>query len=125
MSGVGLVGMHGQSASVPETRLLQGAHEFEAQLMKELLRPMATGSSIGADESDAHSGDILGDFATEALGRALSARGGLGIATGVIRSLSGNENDSHFATGAEKNITDEQNRSLKAQVTCEDADKTR
>lgn len=81
-----------QSAVVPQPRLVQAAHEFEAQLMKELLRPMVHGS--GSDESDGDSGGALADFATEAFGRSLSASGGLGIATSIVRSLSHSENGS-------------------------------
>jgi Rod binding domain-containing protein len=82
-----------RSAAVPQPRLVQASHEFEAQLMKELLKPLANGSSIDGDDSDADSGRALADFATEALGQALSRHGGLGIATKLVRSLSRNENE--------------------------------
>ena len=38
MNAVGAVTAQNQSATVPQPRLVQAAHEFEAQLMKELLR---------------------------------------------------------------------------------------
>lgn len=79
------------SAMVPQPRLIQASHEFEAQLMKELLKPMAVGTSLDGDESDSRSGAVLGDFATEALGQALSRQGGLGIANSILHSLSRNE----------------------------------
>jgi Rod binding domain-containing protein len=87
-------------------RLVNAAHEFEAQMMKELLKPMAagatdplTGEESGEDE-DSGSGGALGEFATEALGRALSERGGLGIANKIIGQLSarGNKNASGTVT---------------------------
>jgi Rod binding domain-containing protein len=81
------------SAPAPSPRLVNAAHEFEAQMMKELLKPMATAGTdplTGEDEdSGAGSGTALGEFATEALGRALSERGGLGIANKIIGQLSG------------------------------------
>ena len=95
MSAIGAISSESQSPTIPQPRLVQAAHEFEAQLMKELLKPMANGASINGDDSDADSGGALADFATDALGQALSRHGGLGIATSILRSLSRNEKDSH------------------------------
>lgn len=95
MGAIGSISTNGLSASVPQPRLVHAAHEFEAQLMKELLKPMATGTSLDGDESDVGSGAVLGDFATEALGQALSRQGGLGIATSILHSLSPEVKKSH------------------------------
>lgn len=90
----------GSTAPAAQPRLVNAAHEFEAQMMKELLKPMAagatdplTGEETGEDQ-DSGSGSALGEFAAEALGRALSERGGLGIANKIIGQLSagGNKN---------------------------------
>jgi len=82
----------------PQPRLVRAAHEFEAQMMKELLAPMTGHSALtgGEDDSDADlgSGGALGEFATEALGRALSERGGFGIAEHIVRDLSHSGNSS-------------------------------
>jgi len=84
------------SASAPQPRLVRAAHEFEAQMMKELMQPLHQGSSLieSGDDQDSGSGDALGEFATEALGRALSQGGGFGIAAGIVKQLSpaGNQN---------------------------------
>ena len=79
-----------QSTTMLAPRLMHAAHEFEAQMMKELLKPIAAGNSLTVEGSDAEegSGGVLGDFASESLGRALSEQGGLGIATSILRSLS-------------------------------------
>ncbi len=69
------------------SRLIESAQEFEAQLMKELLRPM-TGSD-DEDESRTGFAGALTDFAAEGLGRALSKSGGFGIAASIVHSLSG------------------------------------
>jgi Rod binding domain-containing protein len=84
----GAAGPPNQSASVAQPRLVQAAHEFEAQMMKELLKPMTRAASMDGDESDSGSGGALADFATESLGESLSRSGGLGIATSILRSLS-------------------------------------
>jgi Rod binding domain-containing protein len=80
----------------PNPKLVHAAQEFEAQMMKELLQPMTGGDALtddadGADPelgSGSGSGGALADFASEALGRALSQRGGFGIASQIIRELS-------------------------------------
>ncbi len=76
--------------TAPQPRLVRAAHEFEAQMMKELLKPMSSSSGLTGDESDSSSGSggALGEFAQEALGRALSERGGFGIASSIVRQLS-------------------------------------
>ena len=77
-----------RSASFAQPRLVQAAHEFEAQMMKELLKPMSGGAGMDGDESESGSGGAMADFATEALGQSLSKSGGLGIAASILRSLS-------------------------------------
>lgn len=78
------------SQKTPQPRLVRAAHEFEAQMMKELLKPMTGGDGLTGEDDDAGSGagGALGGFASEALGRALSERGGLGIANSILRDIS-------------------------------------
>jgi Rod binding domain-containing protein len=82
-------------SKAPSPRLVHAAHEFEGQMMKELLKPLARGSLLtgadGDDDEDAGSGGALGEFASEALGQALSARGGFGIADRIVKDLSHSE----------------------------------
>ncbi len=90
------------AAGLPQPRLVRAAHEFEAQMMKELLKPM-TGKDalLGADdaEGDAGSNGALSEFASEALGRALSQQGGFGIANSIVRDLSHSGNQSGTGKG--------------------------
>jgi flagellar protein FlgJ len=89
----------------PSPKLVHAAHEFEAQMMKELLKPMTesdalTGDDEGADgvlDSGAGSGGTLGEFASESLGKALSERGGFGVANKIVSQLSHSGN--HGKTG--------------------------
>lgn len=80
------------STPVLDPRLEKAAHEFEAQMMKELLKPMTGNDALtGEDEEDggdAHANGALGEFASEALGQALSRQGGLGIASRIVHDLS-------------------------------------
>lgn len=83
------------SATAPSPRLVAAAHEFEAQMMKELLKPLSS-SGLKADDGDSSedgdddtgAGGAMAAYATEAFGNALSSRGGFGVATGIIASLS-------------------------------------
>ena len=81
----------GQASSsvTPQPRLVKAAHEFEAQMMQELLKPMTSENGLDSDENDTASGSggALGAFASEALGRGLSEQGGFGIATHIVQQL--------------------------------------
>lgn len=81
------------SAPVADARLKPAAHEFEACLMKEFLEPLQKDSLFQEDGDGAGSegaGNALVGFGSEALARAISQRGGFGIATKIIE---------HFETG--------------------------
>jgi len=73
-----------------EVRLVRAAHEFEAQMMKELLRPLTQSNKLLGDEDadDTGGAGTLGEFAAESLAGSLSAHGGLGIANRLISELS-------------------------------------
>jgi Rod binding domain-containing protein len=87
----------------PDPKLVKAAHEFEGQMMKELLQPMMQGDALTGDEdggdddsaglglgSGSGSGGALAEFASESLGQALSQRGGFGIANRIIAELARN-----------------------------------
>jgi flagellar protein FlgJ len=78
------------TGAAPQPRLVRAAHEFEAQMMKELMAPLNHADALtgDGDGDDAGSNGALGDFASEALGRALSDRGGFGVATKIVEQLS-------------------------------------
>jgi Rod binding domain-containing protein len=77
------------TGSRPSLRLVQAAHEFEGQMMKELLKPIAEDNGQNGDDVGGSMGaGVLSEFAGEALGQALSQRGGFGIADRIIAQLS-------------------------------------
>ena len=90
LTGLETLAAGNQSAPPPQPRLVRAAHEFEAQLMKELLKPMTASDGLTGDEggSGGEGGGVLGEFAAESLGRGLSEHGGLGIANSILRDLS-------------------------------------
>ncbi len=74
--------------AVPQPRLIRAAHEFEAQLMKELLKPLTSGDGLTGSDDESGSTGALGDYAGESLARALSEQGGFGIASRLIAQVS-------------------------------------
>ncbi len=85
--------------SADDPRLKSAAHEFEASLMQEFLKPLqhdplfAPDKSDGSDgpggmddssDDDQSSSGALMSFGSEALAKAISERGGFGIATKIL-----------------------------------------
>ena len=64
-----------------DPRLAPAAHEFEASLMKEFLKPLEKDPLFGNGTGQA---GTLMSFGTEALAQAISERGGFGIADKII-----------------------------------------
>lgn len=75
------------SRALPEPRLVRAAHEFEAQMMKELLAPLNHQGALFAD-SDSDETGVMSEFASESLAGALSLHNGLGIANQIIHAVS-------------------------------------
>lgn len=92
IGATGLEGGAGQPGTGPSPRLVKAAHEFEAQMMKELLKPMTGRDALTGEDADggedAGATGALGEFASEALGQAISKQGGFGIADYILRELS-------------------------------------
>lgn len=93
-----LAGSTGAAAALvtPQPRLVHAAHEFEAQMMQEMLKPLTSGNDLDGEENETASGSggALGAFASEALGRGLSEHGGFGIATHILQQLTPKGNTS-------------------------------
>lgn len=82
--------------SADNPKLKSAAHEFEASLMQEFLKPLQHDSLFGpedsGDSSDTDSGSdddqgsagALMSFGSEAMAKAISERGGFGIATKIL-----------------------------------------
>ena len=103
--GIGTAGAtNPEGTTTPPPKLVRAAHEFEGQMMKELLKPMTNGDALtgtdGDEDSGAGSSGALGEFASEALGQSLSNHGGFGIANRIIQELShtGNQQENGKVT---------------------------
>lgn len=106
IASLGYVSGGHRAMSADDPRLKSAAHEFEASLMQEFLKPLQEDPLFAPDDSngsdplgnlDSGSGDDQGSsgalmsFGSEALAEAISERGGFGIATKIL---------DHFATQA-------------------------
>lgn len=107
MSNVSLPGL----SPSPQTtqlspRLISAAHEFEACLMKEFLKPLQQ-DSLFADEGDMTDDDAGGSAGTlmsygaEVMAKAISEHGGFGIAQKILDHFK--ESSSHMQPGAKGN----------------------
>ncbi|WP_263365860.1 hypothetical protein [Edaphobacter bradus] len=82
-------------------KLADAAQQFEGMFLQELLKPMQSGKDglTGEDASDS-STDTLQSYGTEAVAKAISSRGGFGIARQIIQQL----NSPHQRT--QKNVSE-------------------
>lgn len=92
LTGPSLVSAEAPAPVTPSPRLQSAAHEFEATMLQELLKPLQERSEFSdkdddEDEDDSGSGDSLREYGTETMARALSAQGGLGISRMVLAKL--------------------------------------
>ena len=101
-AGTGLQGLSSQNTSgaahAKDPRLERCAHQFEASLMAELLKPLQEGDGLTGEDSDSGgsgSGGALSGFASESLAGGISERGGFGIADTILHQL-----ESSHAQGA-------------------------
>jgi peptidoglycan hydrolase FlgJ len=94
--------------SADSPKLKSAAHEFEASLMQELLKPLQHDSLFAPDNSDGSgdSGDsdeqgsagALISFSSEAMAKAISEHGGFGIATKILDHFRTQANTQSSAT---------------------------
>lgn len=73
-----------------DPRLKSAAHEFEASLMQEFLKPLQHDALFAPEDSDdagegseGAEGSLM-SFGSQALAKAISERGGFGIATRIL-----------------------------------------
>lgn len=87
--GLASQGTPAASAQAKNPKLERSAHEFEASLMAELLKPLRESDGLTGEDggSGAGSEGALSGFASESLARAISERGGFGIANRLLHQL--------------------------------------
>lgn len=107
--------LHGAATdkSGMDPRLKPAAHQFEASMMQELLKPMehdplfASGSGDGSGLMGADAGmSTWSSLGAQSLAKAISDAGGLGIATKIIAEVEAEAKQSQGATAAVRGGTE-------------------
>lgn len=95
MDSISLSSAPGSGAADSATirRALHAAHEFEAILLNTLLKPLEHGFAALPGKEPADGSDNYQDLSVQALASGLAARGGLGIADMIARSLLRGQSD--------------------------------
>lgn len=97
MTSINLMGV-GNISKPPEAaqraKLVDASEKFEAMMLSQMLKPLQFGASpdAGDEESSGGAADTVRGMATEALGKALSQHGGMGIARSVLQQVMAEEN---------------------------------
>jgi Rod binding domain-containing protein len=84
------IGVHVQDhvlSSSKASRMVDAAHQFEASLMQELFAPLQESGLSDDDGAGSGSTGALTSYASQAMARAVSDRGGFGIASQIIAQL--------------------------------------
>ncbi|HEY8996825.1 MAG TPA: hypothetical protein VIM60_02940 [Edaphobacter sp.] len=93
------------ATTVKQAKLADAAQEFESMMLQELLKPLRSGEDdLSGEKSEDSSFDTMSSFGTEAVAKAISKSGGLGIARQIIDHLSATRNSSTVPK-EERNIT--------------------
>jgi peptidoglycan hydrolase FlgJ len=79
------------------TRLVDAAQQFEALMLQELLKPLSSSENKWdtGDQDGDKSADTMKSYGTEAMAKAISKGGGLGIAKKVVEQVTA-EHDSRM-----------------------------
>jgi Rod binding domain-containing protein len=96
-------------ASVPApdpklAKLTSAAQSFEAMMLNEMLKPLhfARGVEDSAEESPGGASDTIQGMASDALGKALAASGGVGIARKIVEQVTAEEESTKVRRGETK-----------------------
>ena len=99
--------VHASAATTPDAKLAKltrAAQSFEAMMLNEMLKPLHFGAGVadGAEESAGGASDTIKGMATDALGKALAASGGVGIARKIVKQVTAEEEATKVRRGETK-----------------------
>jgi len=79
--------------AIQQAKLVDGAHDFEAMLLQQMLKPLQFGEAAGADadtDGDGNSGsanDTIRSMGVDAISKAIAQGGGVGIARQIVQQV--------------------------------------
>ncbi len=100
--GVASAGKVGGSADPQTAKLKDGAQQFEAMLLGEMLKPLHFGSAGGEGEQDDSASGTVESFGVEALSKSIAKGGGFGIARQIIRQVTAEQEARQGSDGGTK-----------------------
>ena len=94
INGAGAIGGAGASFDRQTAKLKDGAQQFEAMMLGEMLKPLHFGGAEDpdGDKDDDKAGGTIESFGTEALTKAIAGGGGFGIARQILRQVTAERN---------------------------------
>ena len=97
-----LDGTAATATTAANRKLVDGAHEFEAMMLGQMMKGLSFGVAPGEDPEDAEAGaaGTVRSFGTEAVAKAVAAGGGFGLARQIIRQVTA-EQDATKGVSAE------------------------
>ena len=87
-----------------DPKLVDGARQFEAMMLEQMLKPLSFGGSPddpGGESEGGAAGTIRG-FGTEAVAKAVAMGGGFGLARQIVRQVTAEHESARQRTGGTK-----------------------
>lgn len=93
-----------KSRELKLAKLTSAAQSFEAMMLDQMLKPLHFGAGIedGAEASEGGAADTIKGIATDALGKALAASGGVGIARKIVKEVAAEQETTKVRRGETK-----------------------
>ena len=92
------------AASKPDPKLVDGARQFEAMMLGEMMKGLSFGGAPGDDPEDSSAGaaGTVRSFGTEAVAKAIATGGGFGLARQIIRQVTAEHEAAEAKQGGTK-----------------------
>jgi Rod binding domain-containing protein len=74
-------------------KLTDGAHQFEAMMLQQMMKGMKFGSAPGDGDDSESEGSALQSYGTEMLAKSMADAGGFGLARQIIRQVTAEDHD--------------------------------
>jgi flagellar protein FlgJ len=80
----------------PNAKLVDGARQFEAMMLQEMLKPLKFGSTDENDgEESGGASDSIRGLGVEAVSKAIANTGGFGLAKQIIQQVTAEQKSQH------------------------------